>query len=165
MIFGIIKTNTMTPNPILTTNPTQGETLSIAGGSYRIVMSGKQTDGEFAVIEMTVPPNAGPNPHSHADITESFYVLEGSLTFKSQTGTFVAEKGAFITIPKGGMIHGFKNLNDTPAKLLCTVYPAGLDEFFHEAAALTPTTENRMEKITALSKKYGQVLYPEGYLD
>lgn len=155
----------MTPQPIRTTNPEAGEKLAIAGGNYRIVMSGKQTAGAFAVIEMTVPPGAGPNPHSHAAITESFYVLEGGVTFKSKAGNYVAEKGSFITIPKGGMVHGFKNLSDTPAKLLCTVIPAGLDEFFHEAAAITPTTENRMEKIKALSEKYGQTLYPEDFLD
>lgn len=155
----------MTSKPILTVSANEGETLSIAGGNYRIVMPGKDTNGAFAIIEMTVPPGAGPNPHSHASFTETFYVLEGEVTFKSEMGSYVAGKGSLITIPQGGMVHGFKNVTTVPAVLLCTVMPAGLENFFHEAAALTPTTENRMEKIKALFQKYGQLLYPENYLN
>ena len=39
-----------TPNPIITVNETEGQKLKIAGGDYRIIISGKQTDGEYAVI-------------------------------------------------------------------------------------------------------------------
>ncbi|WP_431242248.1 hypothetical protein ACQ9BO_20470 [Flavobacterium sp. P21] len=59
-------------NPIITVDETQGHKLNIAGGNYRIVISGKETNGEYAVIEMSVPPGAGPNPHAHADFTETF---------------------------------------------------------------------------------------------
>lgn len=155
----------MKPQPIQTTDPDQGKTLSIAGGSYRILVTGEQTNGEFSVIEMTVPPGAGPNPHSHAGFTETFYVLEGEVHFKSETGSYTARKGAYITIPKGGILHGFKNLSDAPATLLCTVMPAGLDGFFEEAAALALDDENRLFKIKVISERYGQELYPEGYLD
>lgn len=155
----------MKPQPILTTDPNQGKTLSIAGGSYRILVSGEQTKGEFAVIEMAVPPGAGPNPHAHAGFTETFYVLEGEVQFKSEAGSYTAGKGAYITIPKGGMVHGFKNRGDVPATLLCTVMPAGLDGFFEEAAALALDDGDRLAKIKELSERYGQQLYPEGYLD
>jgi quercetin dioxygenase-like cupin family protein len=86
-------------------NSEEGNKLSIAGGSYRIVISGEQTNGEFAVIEMTVPVGAGPPPHSHERIDESFYVLEGEVTFHSENGSYLATKGAFVNIPKGGLIN------------------------------------------------------------
>src|SRR5690349_6065991 len=107
-----------TENNILTTGSDEGQMLKIAGGDYRIIISGEQTKGSFAVIEMSVPPGAGPVPHSHADIEESFYVLEGEVNFKSENGGYLATKGAFVSIPTGGMIHSFKNLTDQPAKLL-----------------------------------------------
>lgn len=151
--------------PVQTTNPNQGEILSIAGGSYRIIIAGEQTGGEFAVVEMTVPPGAGPNPHSHDGFTETFYVLEGEVHFKSESGTYTAQKGAFVTIPKGGIVHGFKNLSNSTARLLCTVMPAGLEGFFQEAASIAMDAEGRVEKIKVLSEKYGQQLYPENYLD
>ena len=159
-----------TPNPIITVSETEGHKLKIAGGNYRIIISGKQTDGEYAVIEMSVPPGAGPNPHSHPDFTETFYVLEGEVSFKSELGRYVAEKGSFVNIPKGGIVHGFKNLSNEPAKLLCTVTPAGLDDLFEEMAeymeiASSDTESETKEKITAIFEKYGQQMFPPDYLD
>ncbi|WP_246074223.1 cupin domain-containing protein [Flavobacterium daemonense] len=123
-------------NPIITVDETQGKKLNIAGGNYRIIISGKETNGEYAVIEMSVPPGSGPNPHAHADFTETFFVLEGEVTFKSELGVYIAKKNAFVNIPKGGIVHGFKNLSNEPAKLLCTVAPAGLDDLFEEIAVI-----------------------------
>ena len=159
-----------TPNPIIGVNGTEGRKLKIAGGNYRIIISGKQTDGEYAVIEMSVPPGAGPNPHSHADFTETFFVLEGEVSFKSELGSYVAKKGSFVNIPKGGIVHGFKNLSNEPAKLLCTVTPAGLDDLFGEIAEYLETassnTENETkEKLNSLFEKYGQQMFPPDYLD
>lgn len=155
-------------NPIITVNETEGQRLKIAGGNYRIIISGKQTDGEYAVIEMLVPPGAGPNPHSHADFAETFYVLEGDVSFKSESGSFIATKNSFINIPKGGIVHGFKNLSNEPAKLLCTVTPAGLDDFFEEMANYLESNSlnsenNTKERISLLFEKYGQKMYPDNY--
>lgn len=156
--------------PITTVNETEGHKLKIAGGNYRIIISGKQTNGEYAVIEMSVPPGAGPNQHEHPDFAETFFVLEGEVSFKSELGSYVAKKNSFVNIPKGGIVHGFKNLNDKPAKLLCTVTPAGLDDLFEEMAnymesAASSSELEKKENINAIFKKYGQTLYPENYLE
>lgn len=154
----------------LTVDPNEGQKLMIAGGEYRIIVSGMQTGGTFAVIEMSVPPGAGPNPHSHPDFEESFYVLEGEISFKYESGNYTAKENSFISIPKGGMVHGFKNLTNTPAKLLCTVIPAGLDAFFQEVAgfmenkALYSESEVK-ENLNLISEKYGQKMYGPDYLD
>ena len=156
--------------PIITVNESEGRKLKIAGGNYRIIISGKQTNGEYAVIEMSVPAGAGPNPHSHADFTETFYVLEGEVTFKSEAGTYLAKKNSFVNIPKGGIVHGFKNRTNEPAKLLCTVTPAGLDDLFEEMAAYiensSAISENeKKENINSIFEKYGQKMYPEDFLE
>lgn len=154
---------------ISTTDPNEGQILKIAGGDYRILISGEETNGDFAVIEMTVSPGGGPNAHSHAAINESFFVLEGEISFQSESGKYVAKKSAFVNIPTGGIIHGFKNLTDKPAKLLCTVMPAGLDNFFREMAdVLADTTNSELvlkEKVHKISEKYGQKLYPGNYFE
>ncbi|MET0760680.1 MAG: cupin domain-containing protein [Flavobacterium sp.] len=158
---------------ILTVNPDEGQKLMIAGGNYRIIVSGKETGGTFAVIEMSIPPGAGPNPHSHASFEESFYVLEGEINFKSESGNYVAKENAFISIPKGGMVHGFKNLTNNPAKLLCTVIPAGLDEFFQEVSDFIEIAKIKAsysqieikENLALISEKFGQKLFDEDYLD
>ncbi|WP_426484549.1 cupin domain-containing protein [Flavobacterium sp. 2] len=157
-------------NPIITVDETQGHKLKIAGGNYRIVISGKETNGEYAVIEMSVPPGAGPNPHAHPDFAETFFVLEGEVTFKSELGIYIAKKNAFVNIPKGGIVHGFKNLSNEPAKLLCTVTPAGLDDLFEEIASYMETNSSaseieKKEKINSIFVKYGQEMFPPDYLD
>ncbi len=156
------------------TDPDGGKILSVAGGNYRILLSGKQTGGAFSTIEMLVPPQNGPGPHSHADFFESFYIVEGEVEVHSEAGVYTAQKGAFVLIPKGGVVHYFKNVSNIEAKLLCTVVPAGLEEFFEEIGqpvkageVLPPSAPDpeAMKRIQDIARSYGQVLYPPDFLD
>lgn len=142
---------------IVTAN--QGEQLSIAGGNYRFLITGEETGDRFAVIEMIVPPGAGPAPHAHPDIQETFYVAEGEVEFRTEAGKQVAAKGAYINIPLNGGVHAFKNISGVPARLVCTVTPAGLERLFREISGLPP------EGVRAVAAKYIQKLYPPDYLD
>jgi quercetin dioxygenase-like cupin family protein len=158
---------------IKTVNEEQGQTISVVGDNYRVIVSGKETQGAYAVIDMLVPPGGGPGPHAHADIQEMFYVVEGELEFKTETGKYLAKKGSFVNIPKGGEVHCFKNTSTAMAHLLCTVIPSGLDEFFQQIG--TPTTPGTflppptlipetMQKLKSLAEAHGQKLYPPDYL-
>jgi quercetin dioxygenase-like cupin family protein len=163
----------MEQNKLSLTKATDGICVSVGGGTYRTVMSGKQTGGAYAVIEMLVPPNGGPPPHSHADVQEAFYILEGEIELKTEEGNHIAQKGDYVNIPKGGLIHQFKNKTDTLARLMCIVTPAGMDEMFEEIGEpveygqflpppeMTPELAARMLKI---GEKYGQKFFPPDYL-
>jgi quercetin dioxygenase-like cupin family protein len=151
-----------------------GQNLSVVGDTYRILVTGKDTGGEFATIDMLVPPGGGPGPHAHPDFQETFYVVDGEIEVKSEAGTYIAEKGAYIVIPKGGIVHCFKNKSDKLAHLLCTVVPAGLEELFLElgkpvtAGEFLPAphmdTES-IKKLIPILEKHGQKVYPPDYLD
>ena len=52
--------------PIITVDAQAGESLSVVGDTYRVLLSGAQTGGAFTVIEMWIPPGGGPGPHAHA---------------------------------------------------------------------------------------------------
>jgi len=112
------------PVPIIV-DPKGGEILSVVGDNYRILISGRETSGDFATIDMLVPPQSGPGPHSHADFHETFYVVEGEVEVHSEAGSYTATKGSYVVIPKGGVVHYFKNVSDQVAHLLCTVVPVG----------------------------------------
>ena len=118
------------PNNVEKIDSHQGTYLSVVGDTYRIVISGKQTGGAFAMIDMLVPPGHGPGPHAHASFQETFYVVEGEVEFQTEEGKSIAQQGDVVTVPKGGAVHGFKNVGNGMAHLLCTVVPAGLDAFF-----------------------------------
>jgi quercetin dioxygenase-like cupin family protein len=158
----------------ITTGPKEGETISVVGDTYRILIGGKDTNGAFAAIEMLVPPGGGPGPHAHPEIEESFYVIDGEVEVISEYGTYTAAKGSFVNIPKGGVIHGFKNKTDKLAQLLCTVVPAGLETFFEEIGKpveygefLPPPTmdADSARKLQATAEKHGQKVYPPDFLD
>ena len=160
---------------VITVDKNEGQELSVAGNTYRVIISGKQTAGSFAVIDMLVPPGGGPAPHAHPDFQESFYVVEGQVDFKSESGNYSAKAGSFVNIPLGGIVHCFKNTTTTAAHLLCTVIPAGLEEFFQEigkpvqsSGLSLPTPDlsiEEKERLKTVAEKYGQRLYPPDYLD
>ncbi|MBE9583094.1 cupin domain-containing protein [Mucilaginibacter sp. JRF] len=137
----------------------EGQQYNVAGGQYRILVSRADTDGSYAVIEMNVPPGGGPLPHAHPEIEETFYVAEGEIVFNTDNGPVSVSAGSFVRIPLNGGVHAFKNTSGKPARLLCTVMPAGLDEMFKEVSTATP------EQIPAIITKYNQQLYPADYFD
>jgi quercetin dioxygenase-like cupin family protein len=153
--------------------PQDGMTISVVGDTYRILINGQQTGGAFACIDMIVPPGGGPGPHAHPDFEESFYVVDGEVEVKSEFGNYVASRGSFINIPKGGVVHGFKNKTGRNAHLLCTVVPAGLESFFMEIGQPVKFGEVlpaphlddvAVKKLQAIAEKYGQKVFPPDYL-
>jgi hypothetical protein len=54
--------------------------VSVAGGTYTILVSGAQTAGRYCLVDMLVPAGGGPPPHRH-DFEEMFTLLEGELEF------------------------------------------------------------------------------------
>lgn len=152
----------------------EGKSISVVGDSYRILVSGQETGGAFATIDMLIPPNGGPGPHAHPDFQETFYVIDGEIEVKSEAGIYTAKRGSYVVIPKGGMVHCFKNKTDTLAHLLCVVVPSGLEEFFVEIgkpvennAFLPPPVlgQKDIEKLEKIAEKFGQKIYPPNYFD
>jgi quercetin dioxygenase-like cupin family protein len=48
--------------------------ISVAGGTYTILVSGEETGGRYCLVDMLVPPGGGPPPHRH-DFEEMFTIL------------------------------------------------------------------------------------------
>ncbi|MEO6838613.1 MAG: cupin domain-containing protein, partial [Ginsengibacter sp.] len=77
-----------TKTGITTIDDGQGQSISVVGDTYRILISGEQTNGSYAVIDMLVPPGGGPGPHAHKDMQEMFYVVDGEINFKKEGGSY-----------------------------------------------------------------------------
>jgi quercetin dioxygenase-like cupin family protein len=151
-----------------------GLSLSVVGDTYRVVITGEQTGGAFAVIDMLVPPGGGPGPHSHAGMQESFYVLAGEIAVRTKRQSYTAKPGSFVSIPLGGVVHSFKNTAANPAHLLCVVVPAGLEALFKEIGQSVPAGTflparplgpAELKQLTQIAEKHGQKLFPPDYLD
>ena len=76
--------------------------------------------------------------------------------------------GGFL-LGRRGVPHNFKNIGATPGRMIVTVTPAGLEEFFseigtrlasREAAPLPPTPKD-IQKLIHTAPKYGlEILLP-----
>ena len=97
--------------------------ISVAGDTYTILVSGAQSDGRYCLIDMHVPTGGGPPPHRH-DFEEMFTLLEGELEFTFRGEKSTAWAGSTVNIPANAP-HAFKNVSDTPARMLCMCTPAG----------------------------------------
>jgi quercetin dioxygenase-like cupin family protein len=105
--------------------------LAVVGDIYTVLLSGEQTAGRFALIDMLIPAGGGPPPHRHG-FEECFHVLEGSVEVTLRDDPPVRLRaGETVNIPADAP-HAFRNSGDVPARMLCTAVPAGLEVFFAE---------------------------------
>lgn len=71
----------MNKNIEILLNQGEGESLWVLGDLYTFKATGKQTNGDYIVIEQIIQPQNGPPPHIHHREDEAFYVLEGRFSF------------------------------------------------------------------------------------
>jgi quercetin dioxygenase-like cupin family protein len=139
----------------------EGRTIAVVGDIYRFLATGEDTAGKYAMFESTLSPGGGPPPHTHSREEESFYVLEGTVTFQVGDKKWTATAGDFANVPIG-CLHCFKNETDKSARMLVTVTPAGLDQMFLETGVPVapgesppPPSAAEIERLLAAAPKYG----------
>ena len=145
-----------------------GNTLLVLSELMTVLLSGKETDGKYAMVESITRPGDGVKfLHTHPQ-QETFQVLEGSYEIygRDEDGSKYATPapaGSMVHVP-GGAPHGFKNVGDTAGKLLLTFEPAGNMEIFFEEIGLpvedkaNPPIQDGppdMEKIMQASARHG----------
>jgi EmrB/QacA subfamily drug resistance transporter len=99
-----------------------------------ILLRTEQTDGEVAIVEITVPAGWGGPPLHHHDFDEAFYVLAGELTFQVGDELVTAGPGAVAFAPRG-VHHTLANLSDAEARYLLICTPGGFERRFDPAAS------------------------------
>jgi mannose-6-phosphate isomerase-like protein (cupin superfamily) len=107
--------------------PDGGRSIWLLGMLATFKAVSEETGGEYSLYELTVPPQLGALPHIHHRETEAFYVLDGEVEFFKGEHTVRAGTGEFVFIPRG-VVHGFKNVGQKPARCLGIVTPGGLHE-------------------------------------
>jgi quercetin dioxygenase-like cupin family protein len=111
-------------------NPDNAATtfVSLVGNTYAMLITGKQTNGQYCLIDMRVPDGGGPPPHRH-DFEEMFTILEGEIEFTFRGEKHLVHAGSTVNIPANAP-HFFRNTSGAPARMLCMCTPAGQDEYF-----------------------------------
>jgi quercetin dioxygenase-like cupin family protein len=162
-----------TNNSLTTVAPQEGLIISVVGDTYRIVIGGEQTNGVYVLIDMLIPPQGGPPPHSHATFQEAFYIIDGQIEVITKEKKYSVIKGSYVNIPFNGPVHKFTNKTDKTAHILCLITPAGMEKMFKEIGKpvsadtfLPPPqmTQEEQKEVQSIAEKYGQKLYPPDYL-
>ena len=148
-------------HPPTVREPGEGKTIAVVGDVYRFLATGDETDGRYAMFEAVVRPGGGPPPHIHSREEESFYVLEGEITFQVGDQQFVAKAGTFANMPVGSL-HSFKNNTNKKARMIISVAPAGLESMFLEIGQpvafgqqAPPRSKAEIDKLLAVGTSYG----------
>jgi quercetin dioxygenase-like cupin family protein len=136
--------------------------ISVAGDLYAILASGEETGGAYALFEAIVTPGNGPPLHVHSREDETFYVLDGEVTFTIAGQQRLSRAGGFFHGPRG-IEHTLKNTGSKPARLLVTVLPAGFEKFLREigdplpkgSTKAMPITPQAIEKLMKIAPRYG----------
>jgi mannose-6-phosphate isomerase-like protein (cupin superfamily) len=105
------------------------------GGAAHYLATGALTEGRFGLYrwEMGAAP-AGPGPHFHRTLTESFYVLSGTIRLFDGERWIDAGPGDYLFVPEGG-IHAFRNESGAPASMLILFAPGAPREAYFEGTA------------------------------
>jgi quercetin dioxygenase-like cupin family protein len=90
---------------------------------------------ELSLLEITFSPGSGVDPHFHKGHSDSFYVLEGELEFHVGDEVFRATPGSFVLAPPN-VVHHFRNVGDSPARMLNLHTPGGFVQYRRELQKL-----------------------------
>lgn len=139
--------------------PAEGEALWFFGTLLTVKASAAQTGGRFALVEQVGPGGVATPWHAQPADDESFYVLEGELTFwLGDNPPFRAAAGAFVHIP-AGVSHAFR-IESASARYLDLTTPQ--HEAFMRAAGEParepvppPPGPPDMDAVMAAARRYG----------
>ncbi len=135
------------------------EIIRIGQIEIRFLLEGKDSNGQLAAFEFTVPAGAKvPMPHSHEHYDETIYGLDGVMTFTVDGAPTEIAAGETCFIPRGA-VHGFNNLKATGARALAVVTPALIGpQFFREMAdCVNAGGPPDVEQIKAVMNKHGLI--------
>ena len=119
--------------------------IGLAGDTYTVLLTGKDTADQFCLIDMLIPPGGGPGLHRH-DFEETFILLAGEIEFTFREEKAVVRAGETINIPANAP-HKLRNKSDQMARMLCLCSPAGQEEFFLSVGVKVPTRTSPAPKL------------------
>tara|TARA_R110002050_G_scaffold56512_3_gene127152 strand:- start:114372 stop:114989 length:618 start_codon:yes stop_codon:yes gene_type:complete len=130
----------------------EGKLLNVMGDHQNIKLTGKDTNGQYTLIEQYNEPGIGIPPHVHENEDEVFQVLEGQVEMSIGAEKTTLLAGDVIFCPKG-IPHSWKVVGDQKSKAMLSIFPAGLEAMFEELAQL-PAGLPDLEKVGQICGKY-----------
>lgn len=133
----------------------EGKVLRAFGEEVHLHLTGRETGGRQALWTEVTPPGGGPPPHYHLHEDETFYVVEGRVSFFVDGAWKEVAPGTAAFMPRG-VVHTFRNVGTSPLRMLISTSPSGFETFFARCAEeFAKDGGPDMQRIIAMSAEHG----------
>ncbi|MFM9368654.1 cupin domain-containing protein [Streptomyces sp. Da 82-17] len=133
-----------TADPDFVTAPgrTPDDAPGATGTAYHYLSTTLSTQGEYGLYRVDMGPEfGGPSTHFHRAMSESFFILSGTMRLFDGRRWIDATAGDYLYVPVGGL-HAFRNESGAPASMLMLFAPgAPREEYFEGVAELDKLSE------------------------
>ncbi|MGY3228822.1 quercetin dioxygenase-like cupin family protein [Luteibacter sp. HA06] len=145
-----------------------GETALFTGSRVRELIAGRETGGQFCMLEFTSPAGRGTPLHMHERETESVHLLSGELIVTVGEETFQLVPGDSIVL-KPHQAHRLVTGDNEDARYIVVCAPAGFEDFAASCVKSDdgnwpPAPPSRKDIDTLLSHagRFGITIFPPG---
>lgn len=102
------------------------------GNTVHYLATGRATGGMFGLYRWVMEGEpSGPGPHFHRTMSESFFIVAGTVRIFDGSRWMDTYPGDFVHVPIGG-IHGFRNESRERAEMLLHFAPGAPREAYFE---------------------------------
>ena len=146
----------MSAEPRVVGNAGKATFQSPAAEDVVVRATGEETNGQYDVVEVTIPAGPGVTPlHVHHDNDEAMHVIEGEITVKLGKERHVLAAGGYVMAPRG-LPHTYRNSGDDPARVLFIYTPGNHWRYLLETGEHGPVeNESDIEALLPILEDYG----------
>ncbi|RKT87695.1 Cupin domain-containing protein [Saccharopolyspora antimicrobica] len=121
-----------TAEPEFVAKPVGADADDPRATSYHYLSTTASTGGEYGLYRVDMgPESTGPSTHFHKAISESFFILSGTMRLFDGERWINATSGDYLYVPVGGL-HAFRNESGEPASMLMLFAPGAPREGYFE---------------------------------
>jgi len=131
----------------------QAPAIKAFGLDMRVLLTTEATGGAISLLMAWHKPGEGPPDHVHFNQEEMFFVVEGSYELTVGGETRTVGPGTIVFIPRN-VVHRFKNVGETTARMLDWSLPGGQDHYFKAISELAAGDGFTGEKVMEISKEF-----------
>jgi quercetin dioxygenase-like cupin family protein len=136
----------MTAGPVTVSSDQRRQPFEVVGEHITALVAGEQTSS-YEIFHQFGAEGTGPMPHLHP-WDETFYVLNGEITFGIEGEETIAAQGTLVHLP-GGTAHWFR-FGTGGGEMLSITSGKTASQVFSDA-----DRETELEKLAAVGERYG----------
>lgn len=137
-----------------------GEAFFTLDSTGQILISARDTAGDFTLASIQVAPLCGPQLHRHQCEDEIVLVQSGAFEFRSSYGQRLhAHAGDAVWLPSE-VPHSFRCLSSPAGHLRALFVPGGFDGHLRENMALLNSSGSNKAAFDQLNARYGLQILP-----